>query len=209
MTNRSASNIDELVTRAADGDQSAVNQLMDLHRTRLRRMIAVRLSPHIAPRVAPSDIVQEAMMEATDRLKEYADVRAVAFYPWLRRIAWQRLQKAHRFHLDTGRRSVEREDRMDAQIADDSLIDLAKQLAGKMTTPSEHAMLKELKQGVREALDALAANDREVLILRYLEQLSLQEVAEVVEVSVEAVKKRHARALHRLQAHLASERSGG
>ena len=207
MSNYSAANTDELVTRAAGGDQSAVNQLMDLHRARLRRMVAVRLSPRIAQRIDPSDIVQEAMTEAAERLKEYADAPAVAFYPWLRRIAWQRLQKAHRFHLATGRRTVEREDRMDAQLTDESLIDLAKQLAGRMSTPSEHAMLRELKQRVQEALDALAPNDREVLVLRYLEQLPLREVAEVVEASVEAVKKRHARALHRLQAHLSSHTS--
>ena len=50
---------DELVSRAAGGDRIAMNQLIDLHREKLRRMISMRLSPRIAQRVDASDIVQD------------------------------------------------------------------------------------------------------------------------------------------------------
>jgi RNA polymerase sigma-70 factor (ECF subfamily) len=55
---------------------------------------------------------------------------------------------------------------------------------------------------VRGALDRLGERDREVLVLRYLEQMSIGEIAAVLETSEGAVKSRHARALLRLEALL-------
>ena len=66
--------------------------------------------------------------------------------------------------------------------------------------------LRAERQGrVRAALALLAEADREVLLLRYLEQLPLREVAAVLGVSESAVKMRHFRALERLRALLEAE----
>ena len=61
----------DLIRRAVENDQSALRQLFDRHRERLRRMIAVRLDPALGARVDPSDIVQESLMEATQKLPQY------------------------------------------------------------------------------------------------------------------------------------------
>src|SRR6266446_3301029 len=101
---------DQLLERAGHGDPSATGQLLERHRDRLRRMVAVRLDRRLAARVDPSDVVQEALAEAAGKLSHYLRERPLPFYPWLRRIAWERLVKLHRRHLYTGMRSVQRED---------------------------------------------------------------------------------------------------
>jgi RNA polymerase sigma-70 factor (ECF subfamily) len=68
-----------------------------------------------------------------------------------------------------------------------------------------HALRVELQRRVRAALTLLAEADREVLVLRYLEQLPLREVAAVLGVGVSAVKMRHFRALERLRRLLEAE----
>src|SRR5260370_26969803 len=100
----------ELLDRASCGEVRARQLLLDRHRARLRRMVAVRLDPRLAPRVDPSDLLQESLAEAAARLSEYLRERPMPFYPWLRQIAWDRLVEAHRRHLLARRRSVAREE---------------------------------------------------------------------------------------------------
>jgi RNA polymerase sigma factor (sigma-70 family) len=56
-----------------------------------------------------------------------------------------------------------------------------------------------MQERVRAALDVLRHVDRTVLVMRYLEHLSLKEISEATQTTVAAVKMRHARALQRLE----------
>src|SRR5882724_1319841 len=100
---------DLLLDRAADGDTDARGHLLERHRDRLKRMVAVRSDPRLAARVDPSDVVQEALTEAAGKLDGYLQARPLPFYPWLRLIAQQRLIDLHRKHVLARRRSVTRE----------------------------------------------------------------------------------------------------
>jgi RNA polymerase sigma-70 factor (ECF subfamily) len=82
---------EELLQRAASGDPQARQLLLTRHRKRLRRMVAVRLDPRLAARLDPSDVVQEALAAAARQLDAYLRDRPLPFYPWLRRLAWERL----------------------------------------------------------------------------------------------------------------------
>src|SRR3989337_1868584 len=73
----------ELVSPAAGGDSSAVEQLFARHRDRLRRMMLVRMDRALTARVDPSDVVQEALVEASRRMAGYLKEQPVAFYPHL------------------------------------------------------------------------------------------------------------------------------
>ena len=90
---------DELIERAARGDGAARHDLLARHRDRLKRMVAVRLDRRLAARVDPSDIVQEALLDAHRDLSDYLHRRPLPLYPWLRQFAWDRLLKWHRAHL--------------------------------------------------------------------------------------------------------------
>jgi RNA polymerase sigma-70 factor (ECF subfamily) len=190
--------IDQLLAKAGRGDTAARQQLLQEHRDRLRRMVAVRLDRRLSARVDASDVVQEALAEAERELDRYLCHPEIPFYPWLRQFAWDRLLKLHRFHAQA-RRSVEREAGACPPLPDESVRDLVDRIAGSETSPSRRLIREELRAGVREALDAMAAPDREVLVLRYLEQLSFDDVSAVLGIGVGAVKMRHLRALARLR----------
>ena len=198
----------ELLDRVSRGDAAARHDLLARHRDRLRRMIAVRLDPRLAARFDASDVVQEALLDAAQKLPEYLEKRPVAFYPWLRRLAWERLVKLHERHVQARKRSVTREEFCHNLLPDESVLQLAQRLVTSGTSPSERLVRSELCARVRQALAQLDETDREVLVLRYLEQLATSEVSAVLGISQGAVKMRHRRALERLARFLEQE-SGG
>jgi RNA polymerase sigma factor (sigma-70 family) len=57
-------------------------------------------------------------------------------------------------------------------------------------------------------LDSLPPNDREILVLRYLEQLSPREIGEILGMTRGAVSTRHTRALARMRQLLEDEEEG-
>jgi RNA polymerase sigma-70 factor (ECF subfamily) len=192
---------DLLLRRAAAGDDAARGDLLQRHRGRLKRMVAVRLDPRLAARVDPSDVVQEARAEAAGRLDGYLRDRPLPFYPWLRAIAQQRLLDLRRRHVEAGRRSVAREEER-LGLSDRSALELAERLFARPSSPSARARRHELRERVRAALAGLREADREVLVLRHLEGLPAREIAAVLGISEGAVHTRHVRALQRLRARM-------
>jgi RNA polymerase sigma-70 factor (ECF subfamily) len=160
-------------------------------------MIAVRMDPRLATRVDPSDVVQEALMHASSRLPRYLRKQTVPFYPWVRALALERLVDAQRRHL-ADKRSPDCE----ALLPDGSVWKLADQLAVASSGPQERVVAKEERERLYEALQRLSPKDREVLVLRYLEQLSTEETAAVLGLRESAVKMRHLRALERMRCQL-------
>src|SRR3954470_2942592 len=92
---------EELMDRAARGDDGARQALLQRYRDRLRRMMTGRLDARLRARMDPSDVVQEALLEAARRLPDYLRERPVSFYPWLRRLVWEHLVKFHQNRLVT------------------------------------------------------------------------------------------------------------
>ncbi|HEV3448811.1 MAG TPA: sigma-70 family RNA polymerase sigma factor [Gemmataceae bacterium] len=198
MTGLHEMDTEQLLGRVAAGDDAARGPLLQRHRQRLRHMIAVRLDPQVRARVDPSDVVQESLAEADRKLSDYARRRPVPFYPWLRSLAWERLVHLHRRHIRAQRRSVRREQAA-PPLPDNSLAELAQRLAGAGSAPSARMRRAELRDLLQAALARLSADDREVLVLRYLEDLATKEIAAVLRVKESAVRMRQLRALQRLR----------
>jgi RNA polymerase sigma-70 factor (ECF subfamily) len=199
---------EQLLDRAATGDEHARDLLLTRHRDRLTRMVAVRADPRLAARVDPSDVVQEALADAAHKLDGYLRDRPLPFYPWLRRLAWERIVLLHRRHVRAQRRSVTREER-EMQLPDGSVLDLARHLAASSSGPSGRLRRDELQMRLRAALAQLRDADREVLVLRHLEGLSARDIAAVLDISEAAVNTRHVRALHRLRSVLGPDYAEG
>src|SRR5262249_47558226 len=121
------------------------------------------------------------------------------FYPWLRRLALQRLIQLHRLHVQSQKRSVQREEPQAAALPGESAVALVERLIASGTTPSGELVREELYARVQHALAQLSPADRELLVLRALEELSVAEVAAVLGVTEGAVRVRHVRALERLR----------
>jgi RNA polymerase sigma-70 factor (ECF subfamily) len=195
-----------LLEQAAAGDPQAVERLMARHRQRLRRMVAVRIDRRLAARLDPSDVVQEALAEAARRLGEYLAQPRIAFFAWLRRLTWERLLQARERHF-AQKRNVQREIAIDWDLPDESVYQLAEEALASHTSPSQRLRKEELRERVRAAFDQLPAREREVMILRYLEQLGNREIAEVLGTTEGSVKSAHFRAVEKLQQLLGEDRS--
>jgi len=190
---------EELVRRARKGDSSAANRLVVRHSARLRRMVAVRMDRRLVSRLDPSDVVQETLIEALRLLPDYLRDRPMPFYPWLRQIAWNRLVDLHRRHILSKRRSLDREVRLDLPLDEPSAYQLVELLLARESAPAARMLREELRYRVRKAIDRLSPEFREVLILRQIEQLSIEEIAAVLAVPQGTVKSRHFRALGQLR----------
>jgi len=189
---------EELLARAGRGDSAAQQELLERHGERLRKMVAARLDRRLAARIDPSDVVQEALIEASRMLPAYLRERPLPFYPWLRRLAWKRLVKLERRHLGAQKRSVTREEQRIPMLPEESALELAGRLVAPGTSPSNQVMREELRSRVQAALMHLPEPYREVLVLRFLEQLTTSEMAAVLGITEAAVKTRQTRALDRL-----------
>jgi RNA polymerase sigma-70 factor (ECF subfamily) len=163
-------------------------------------MVALRLDPRLQGRIDPSDVIQEAFLEASVRLPEYLRQADVPFFLWLRFLTGQKLVTLHRPHLGARMRDAGREVSLyRGRLPETSSAALAAQLLGHDPRPSEAAVRAERKLRLQAALNSMDPLDREVLALRHFEQLSNAETAQVLGLQESAASKRYVRALKKLK----------
>lgn len=195
----STQNTNDLVARAGAGDVRALADVLEQNRERLKRMVRLRLDHRLRGRLDPSDVVQEAYLDAARRLPEYVAAPAVPFFLWLRQLTAQRLIDVHRHHLGAKMRDASHDISLHQGVFPQaSSVSLAAQLLGRYASPSQEAIRAEIQSRVQEALNAMEPIDREVLVLRHFEMLSNEEVAQVLNVKKSAASNRYVRALKRL-----------
>ncbi len=174
------------------------------HREKLRSMVRLRLDRRVQARVDPSDVLQEAYVEASRRLDEYLQSPPMPLLLWLRHVTGQKLQELHRHHLVMQKRSAEREVPIRyAAVPHTTTEALAVELLARGPSPSAAAVRAELRVRLEEVLDRMDATDREIVALRHFEQLSSAEAAEVLGIKEEAARKRYLRAMKKLRDILA------
>lgn len=188
----------DLLQRIRGGDRAAREELLELHRNYLRRVIDLRISPELRRRVDPSDVVQETQMISDRRLNDYLRREPMPFRLWLRKTAIEQLIAEHRRHVGAQKRSVMRE----VPISDVSSIAIAESLL--RGGPSAQMAARERTEAIQSAMLELNENDQEVLLLRHAEGLSNAEAAEVLQIDPSAASKRFGRALMRMHAILAN-----
>ena len=200
--------IEQLLESVALGSDSAANCLLEHHRDRLKRMVEMRMDNRLRSRFDASDVVQEALTVAAKRLAGFAAQRPMPFYPWVRKLTWEQLVKMHEKHA-AAKRAVDRDRPLYPALTSGSVNVLADQIAKSQTSgPVQKLLRKEARRRTRAALEMLPETDREILEMKYLEQLENIEIAALLEISEGAVRVRHFRALKRVQAYLADGSSG-
>lgn len=169
------------------------------NRERLTRLVRFRMDKRIRGRVDPSDVVQEACLEAFRRYDKFRSDDKMPFYVWLRFLTVQQLQIAQRKHLGFLMRSAAKDVSLNsAGSAASDVGALADVLSASMTSPSRALADKESKERLIAALDSLDEKDREILALRHFEQLNTIESAQVLGISEGLVSTRYGRALRKL-----------
>lgn len=171
----------DLICRAARGDAEAFRQLVEAYQTPAYRLAARMCGPDSA-----EDVTQEAFLAAWRALPEFrGDCR---FSTWLYRLVSNaaidclRREKKHR---DTG-------DVDDLELPDGG------------PSPQEQAERSDTRDAVRRALDRLSPEHRQVLLLRFMQELDYGEIARALNVSEGTVKSRINRAKSKLREVLAA-----
>ncbi len=141
------------------------------------------------------EVVQEAVMKALAALPRFRG--EAKFSTWLIQITINEARLKRR----KDRRHLY--DSIDEQQTDDQGDAFPKDFADWREIPSEELQRKELREALKRALDSLAPKYREVLILRDIQHLSIQETAQVLNISEGNVKTRLLRARFQMRDALA------
>ena len=198
MVEPDTTHTDRLIQQAIAGDQAAADELIASHRVYLRKMIDLRMDDELRVRVDPSDVVQETQLVASQRFDDFLARRPTSFRIWVRRKALEQRTDMRRRHLTAANRSVRRE----VKLSDHSSFAIAHSLC--LGTPSQRIRRQEQADRVRAAMQTLSERDREVLLLRHVEELTNMEAAEVLQMDAGAASQLYGRALRRLQKKLTS-----
>ena len=188
-----------LLERAGAGDPQARDELLRRCQEPLHEFIELHLDPAVRARLGASDIAQETRIEVARRLDDFLRRRPMPFRLWVRKTAHERLIEARRAHRRACR-SVRREQ----TLPDRSSLALARPLLARGPSPSQEAQAREMAGRVTEAVEGLSEADRQVLLMRHVEDLPYEEIACLLDLEPAAARQRYGRALIRLQKALAA-----
>ena len=169
-------NEQELIRRAQRGDGEAFRQLVEAYQTQV-----YRLALRMCGESAADDVTQEAFLAAWRALPDFrGDCR---FSTWLYRLTtnagidWLRREKRYRSTDDV----------TELELPDDA------------PSPQEQAEQSETQSAVRRALSRLSEEHRQVLLLRVVQQMSYDEIAQALSLESGTVKSRISRARRQLR----------
>jgi RNA polymerase sigma-70 factor (ECF subfamily) len=128
-------------------------------------------------------------------MEDYLAKRPMPFHLWVRKIAFQRLLNMQRDHRRRAKRTVDREVVLPAT----SSASMARPFLGKEPSPSARLAAREEAERVGRAVAQLAESDREILLMRHVEDLPYEEIGVLLDIEPAAARKRYGRALIRLQ----------
>lgn len=190
--------VDAAIQAARRGDNSRLGALLQAYRHRLRRMVEIRMNPDLRARLDGSDVVQEALVEATQRIDDYEPREGCSFYLWVRFLAAQKLQQLERAHLGTAKRDARRDRHLASGLPGVSSVALANLLLDSGTSPTRAVAREEDRARLLAAIESMDDTDREILALRYFENLSSADAADVLGITPNAASVRAVRALRKL-----------
>jgi RNA polymerase sigma-70 factor (ECF subfamily) len=196
--------VPEPLTAARAGDLAAQGQLWDRYRPWLRLLARLHLARRLGGKLDASDVAQQALLEACRAFPQFRGGTEAELAAWLRGILANVLAHEVRRYAGTQGRDVAREVSLDAALAESSRR-LQAVLADAGPSPSERAAQQEQEVRLAEVLARLPDDYREVIVLRNLEGLPHEEVAQRMGRGVGAVRILWVRALTRLRRELAPE----
>lgn len=192
-----------LLALAESGDAAALHDLLNVYFAKLVVIASYRMHPRLASRVDPQDVVQDAFVDATRRFTNGQRDSRIPIFIWLRLLTVQRVAEIHRRHFGTQSRDAGREVSIFyGPTPHSTSAVLAAQLIGKDTSPSQAYVKSESKRLLEQKLNEMDPKDRQVLELRYFEQLSNQETARILDMTETATSSRFVRALQKLKQNM-------
>ena len=207
MHSKAGPNPETLLAEARQGRRESLGRLLELYRNYLYLLARTQIDIHLQARVSPSDLVQEALLEAYRDFGQFRGKTEKELLGWLRRILVHNLSRFVEKEMRAQKRSMRREVPLDRRLADlersSERVDAA--LVSHWSSPSAQAERRELAAILADQLARLKPEHRDVLVLRNLEGLSFEEVARRMQRTPGAVRMLWLRALDRLRQLLERE----
>jgi RNA polymerase sigma-70 factor (ECF subfamily) len=183
-----------LAKLARNGDRGAFAELVDLYKDKIYHLAYRMLNnKHEA-----EDAVQETFLRVYTNLHRYDEQQK--FSTWIFRIGTNHC-------IDRLRKRKHSAYSLDAEMPDGEGNDYYSMLPGNEDTPEKQIILSETQLQIRKAIDALPEKYKSVVILRYLQDMSLQEISDVLDMPVTTVKTRVHRGREYLRKRLEQEPS--
>jgi len=182
--NEDNENIQQLLSEAHSGNQTSMGRLAGIVRERLYPFVFRTTLNHDLT----EDVLQETLLTMVGQVACLRDKRR--FWPWVFRIAWSKLQDnlRRRRHQSSGKASLRWNLSYDTKARSSNLLDA-----------TIHA---ERLQQLSEVLEKLSRQHRDILRLRYYEQLPYSEIAALTRTTPQKARARFYRAKKYLKAQL-------
>lgn len=168
--------VNKRVKQVLKGDQNAYADIVNLYQNKLYQLCYRMLGN----KQEAEDITQEAFVRAYINLHSYDQKRK--FSTWLYRIATNlcidRIRKKKPDYY------------LDAEVAGTDGLDMYSQIASEERLPEDVVEQMELQERIQYEISRLPDKYRSVIVLKYIEELSLQEISEILEMPLGTVKTR-------------------
>lgn len=194
MEERSPGDLTSVHVRfAIDGANDSVAWLIERFTPLLRAQARYRLGRHLRTEVDPEDLVNEVWLTALARLPELApteDGHAASLVRFLSRTLVYKVNNLARRRLRRG------------DVALDGGDDAPREVTAEITGVVSRVLRDERRDALHDALETLGDTDREILVLRGIEQQSNGVVATLLGITEEASAMRYHRALQKIRARV-------
>lgn len=198
-----------LISRARRGSKSSLGSLLEQYRNYLVVLASTHIEKRLQRRVSPSDVVQETMLRAHKNFGQFRGTTEAELLAWLRQILVNNLARFVEQHMLAARRDVRREvsmERLGAAL-EKSTIQLAALVPAQGKSPSMAVQQREEAVVLADRLAQLPEDYRDVLMLRNLQGLPFEEVAQQIGRSVGATRMLWLRAIEKLRTFYRDEES--
>jgi len=192
----------DLLNAAREGDEAARDRLFEKCRSYVNVVARAQVESWMRTKVDASDLVQQTLLEAHRGLPNFRGQTEGEWLAWLRRILSHNAADFIRQYRG-GKRAVRREVRLQGRGTDASEFDIDPSDPGP--SPSQVVQQREREIEVAEALTKLPPDYQEVIILRNLQRLSFNDVADRMGRSRPAVQMLWMRSLKKLHEVLSEQ----
>lgn len=199
MSDTSLLDVGGLLDGARRGAQVDRDRLFTASRSYLGLIARAQIETHLQAKVDASDLVQQTLMEAHRDFERFQGATEGEWLAWLRRILAHNTADFVRRYRGTAKRATQREIAAPVKRADQSTFFAFGEPADSMETPSQQLARRDDQLAISAALETLSPDHREVIVLRNLERLSFEEVAERMGRTRPAVQMLWMRAIKKLQ----------
>ncbi len=187
-----------LLQRAREGAPGAFDELYRRCAGRLLTFIRVRLGPSLRSRLDSTDILQATLLKSFEHFRQFEQSDGASLMAWLAKIAENEIRDRADYH---------NRQRRDARL--ETAFETAhREVAATMRSALTQLILDERSERLEEALEALEAHYREVIILRSFEELSFREIGARLGRSEDACRMLFARAMAALTMRMSADAAG-